>query len=265
MARQLNIALFTREPLPEWLVAVKEQLEERGHQVIVTNQPANPSQFDCGWVRVLPDHHFDAEIDYWQAAVESEAAGLPLLNSVASRHAGADKMVIFERFRQASLPTPDSWLVGEEQDDYPLVCKPRSGSQGRDVVIVASRKEAEKHQRDVSRPCLLQQIVATERCIRVVASPIAVAAAYQKKADADQFVLSVALGAERQKVNLDQEIEIMAQSMVAAIGADLAGCDILEDDQGNFWALEINPSFAFDSQDETIVNFYADQIIALAD
>lgn len=257
---KLRVALFTRPPLPDWTEAIKSALEERGHSVSVVAEPV--SDFDCGWIRVLPDDHFDDAVDYWAAAQASEAAGLPLLNSCQSRLIAADKMAVYNAF--VGLKTPPTWLIGEEEGEYPLVCKPLSGSQGRDIAIVESRAEALAHQEEVGRDCLLQEIVDSASCIRVIASPERSLCAYEKRADG-QFVLSVAMGAERQPIALGDDLSAMACQMVSAIGADIGGCDILKDQDGQLWALEINASFAFDSSDRAIADFYADQIELSAD
>lgn len=261
----LRIALFTEPPLPEWCEQLVCEAERRGHQVEVVQQFDPQQGFEVGFVRVRPDHHPVSQPDYWTAAQAFEQSGLPLLNSIAARTLAADKMALFDSFSKAGLNTPPAWpLDSPLLPDFPLVCKPRSGSCGLDIIIAHSLEEALAHQDEVGRECLLQQIIQTRRCVRVVATPDRVISAYEKRAVPGQFVLSVSLGADRHPIHLSEEMEEMALRMVSAVGADLAGCDLLEDESGELWALEINNSFAFDPDSSDIVSCFVDQLERLA-
>lgn len=261
----LNVALFSEPPLPEWCQVIVDEARRRGHKLLVVGGFMPGLDFDVSFMRVHPHHHSDHPPDYWVAAQTYEMSGLPLLNSIASRELAGNKLDLFERFRRSGLNTPDSFSLEDPNlPDFPLVCKPRSGSRGQDVIIAHSLEDAMAHQQEVGRPCLLQQIIDTGRCLRVVATPDGVISAYEKHAVPGQFVLSVALGADRRPINTTPEIREMATRMVSAIDADLCGCDILEDTSGNLWALEINTSFAFDPGSQDIVDGFVDRLEELS-
>jgi [lysine-biosynthesis-protein LysW]--L-2-aminoadipate ligase len=90
----------------------------------------------------------------------------------------------------------------------------------------------------------LQEWIANPgRDIRVVVvGGEAVAAAYRRSA---HWRTNVALGATSERCPLTEELAGLARAAAAAVGADIAGVDLIEDRHGGIFVLEVNQGVEF--------------------
>lgn len=273
--RPLRIAYCTdlrpEQFIPRRRVLIDE-LKNAGHDVVYLRSAADllegvdVSSFDVGLLgTVEPKNDPSGEIheqDFAEAcavALLLERQGLPFLNSPAARPLSDDKLLAQAAFAVAKLPQPRTIGLDPEgpPEDFPFpaVVKPRSGMVGRGVLLVASAKEAVAHAASLQEPCLLQEPVAAARCVRVTASRSGVFHRLEKHMPRGEFVAAFYLGAEPVEVAADPTLDGLAQAMVTATGNQVAGVDILIDEKGRMYALEVNADFWFDPDDLTLARW----------
>jgi glutathione synthase/RimK-type ligase-like ATP-grasp enzyme len=133
-----------------------------------------------------------------------------------------------------------------------LVVKPLYGARGEGVVLCSSPEEAYAHEQELGRPCLLQELVPSARCLRALTTRRGVVALYEKRMEPEEFVVAnVARGAERVSV-FDPRAAGLALAMLEAVSGDIGGVDILVDAADRYWALEVNLGFGFELEDERV-------------
>jgi [lysine-biosynthesis-protein LysW]--L-2-aminoadipate ligase len=188
------------------------------------------------------------------AAHTLEAAGATVLNCAAATDVCADKWLTTLALRRDGVPTPRTTLALtpeaalDELDrfGYPAVVKPLTGSWGRQVSLLREPDAARavlEHRAALPNPeahlIYLQEYVEKPgRDIRVVVlGGRAVAAAYRVSAD---WRCNVALGAQTVACPIGPELAKVAIAAAGAVGAELAGVDLVEGDGGELLVLEVN-------------------------
>jgi glutathione synthase/RimK-type ligase-like ATP-grasp enzyme len=262
---RMHLAICTDLPPIESVSACLEAWEKAGHVATIissVDEVSYPDLIDVFWMRFPPNAHFgNAPPRFYQAAQLLEARGVPALNPILSQDVSANKLVANRLFEEMSLTPPPFFSLERAEEAFEgresMVCKPLYGSRGYGVKRVFSAEEAREHEEALDKPCLLQEIVKFARCIRVVASEEEVIATYEKKTPTrEEFsVASIFQGEERVEVE-DKTAGILAKEMLRSVGGDIGGMDILIDEEGNHWPLEVNLSFGFDPEDTRITKAF---------
>ncbi|GAA4608226.1 lysine biosynthesis protein LysX [Actinoallomurus liliacearum] len=193
------------------------------------------------------------------AARGLEANGVEVLNGSAAIELCGDKWRTSVALRDAGLPvprtalalTPESALEAVERMGYPAVIKPLTGSWGRLVTALYDRHAATavlEHVAALPSPqshiVYVQEMVPTpERDIRVIVVGGEVLGATYRRGD--QWRTNVALGATTEVCPVTPELEHLARSAALAVGADIAGVDLLEEPDGRLLVLEVNSGVEF--------------------
>ncbi|MDQ0791655.1 RimK family alpha-L-glutamate ligase [Streptomyces sp. B1I3] len=202
------------------------------------------------------------EISYARACYGAElleAAGHEVVNSGAATALCGDKWRTSVALARAGLPTPrtvlaltpqaalDAW----EELGGPAVIKPLVGSWGRLVTRVPDRATAEAVLEYVaalpspqSHVVYLQELVEKPgRDIRVgVAGGEVIGAVYRRS---DGWRTNVARGAHVELCEDNEEFGPMALAAAEAVGARIAGVDLIEDADGRPQVLEVNAGLEF--------------------
>ena len=194
------------------------------------------------------------------AAWTLEAEGSRVLNSAQAIDVCSDKWRTSLALRAAGVPspqtaiamTPQATLDALEELGYPAVLKPVTGSWGRLVTKLESRAEAVtvlEYVAALTGPQAhlgyVQTLIASEggRHIRViVVGGEALGASYQLS---QGWRTNVAWGGECVRCELSAELAKLAVSAADAVGAELAGVDIIEDPDGRQLVLEVNAGVEF--------------------
>ena len=193
------------------------------------------------------------------AARMLEAAGSAVVNSAAAIETCGDKWRTTQALVQAGLPVPRSTLAltpeaaaaALEEIGYPAVIKPLTGSWGRLVTSVHDQRAAAAVLEYVaalpspqSHIVYLQELIAKpDRDIRiVVVGERALGATYRRGAD---WRTNVARGAASEPCPLTPDLAKLAVQAAAAVGADIAGVDLIEDGAGGVFVLEVNHGVEF--------------------
>ena len=178
----------------------------------------------CG-VRVLnPPRAVEICVDKYLAAALLEAAGLRVPPTVACQHADA----ALEAFEA---------LGGD------VVVKPLFGSEGRGMVRVSDPEMAWRTFRTLDR---MQAVLYLQRFIRhpgwdlrVFVVGGRVLTAMRRRASSD-WRTNVAQGGAGEPARLGREEELLALRAAAALGAPVAGVDLLPGPGGEWYVLEVN-------------------------
>jgi [lysine-biosynthesis-protein LysW]--L-2-aminoadipate ligase len=186
------------------------------------------------------------------AARTLESLGIPVLNSATAIAACGDKWQATLALAAANVPvprtalglTPQAALDALEEIGYPALLKPLVGSQGRLIVELRDRAMAEdvfEYVKALPGPqshlAYVQELVAKPaRDIRaLVVGGELVGAAYRVSAD---MRTNVARGARTHRCPETAEIRQLAAA--AAVSADIAAVDLVEDTTGEILVIEVN-------------------------
>ncbi|MEU5690228.1 RimK family alpha-L-glutamate ligase [Actinosynnema sp. NPDC020468] len=193
------------------------------------------------------------------AASLFEQAGARVLNSARAIGTCGDKWHCSVALARAGVPTPETALALTPEGaleafdavGYPAVVKPLVGSWGRLVTAVPDREVAAtvlEYVRALPNPqshvvYVQRMIPKPDRDIRViVVGDEPVGATYRR---GEQWRTNVARGAVSEPCALTPEITALALGATRAVGADIAGVDLIEDVDGALTVLEVNHGVEF--------------------
>jgi len=182
--------------------------------------------------------------------------GVPVLNSSLALRLAHDKLATSIALTATRLPHPRTHLVDRRAPatlPFPLVLKPRYGSWGRDVVrcddaetyeaTLASFEGREWFRR---AGAVAQELVPPRgHDIRVVVAAGEVVGAVRRVAPAGEWRTNVALGARREPVEPSPAACDLGIAAAEAIGAQLAGIDLLPLGPGRYVVIEVNGAVDF--------------------
>jgi glutathione synthase/RimK-type ligase-like ATP-grasp enzyme len=251
---------------PAWLTnpGVERRLAAAGHEPVANPDWSELGTFELGFVRA---HYWErGREDLFSKAVVLDALGVPHFHSIAVLLRGDDKAVSGQLFRRAGLRVPPTWVL-EPQDELPRrdhgwVVKPRVAAKQEGVEVFDDRAQAQRY----LRSCTLAQVVQERilgRYWRVVATADRAVRTYTMPVD-ERGVTALPDGVPRGVVeHPDPELELFGVRMVQALGARMMGLDILEDEQGQLWALEANAGFGFNPGDDAIEVAMVEEVASL--
>jgi [lysine-biosynthesis-protein LysW]--L-2-aminoadipate ligase len=222
--------------------------------------------------------HFRA----WYAADALEAAGATVVNSAAATHLSGDKWLTSAALLRHGLPTPrtalavtpDAAPAALAEIGYPAVIKPLVGSWGRLVTKVTDEAMAAavlEHIAALPAPqshvVYVQELVPkADRDIRVVVvDGRALGATWRTGHD---WRTNVARGAVSERCPLSPDLAKLAVAAADAVGADIAGVDVICDADGRMTVLEVNDRVEFrgfeeaHGRDPGVAEAIADLLIA---
>lgn len=189
-----------------------------------------------------------------------ERTDVSVLNRASALLACHDKLQTARMLDRVGLPHPATTHIHRDAPlpdlDDPVVVKPRFGSWGTDVAVCASRRELlrrldELGSRDWFRRqgVLLQELVPPRGYdLRIVVARDRVAGAIHRVAAEGDWRTNIALGGRREAANLSAAACTLAVAAAAAVGADLAGVDLLPAPSGGHVVLEVNGAVDFNHE-----------------
>ena len=182
-----------------------------------------------------------------------EKLGVPVWNAPSAIERCVDKSMTSFLLARAGLPTPETFaveglaaaqaIVTRECRTGSLVLKPLFGAQGRGIRLIDSPDDLPEA-KDVAEVFYLQRYISRAgppfRDFRVfVCAGEAIAMMSRRN---DDWITNVNRGGKPEKASPEAERELsrLAISAAAAVGADFAGVDIVRDDHGRAFVLEVN-------------------------
>ena len=180
-----------------------------------------------------------------------ETANIPVMNSSTAIQNAANKFFSFYLFKQAQLPIPRTVVSSDldvalkaTKELENVVAKPIFGSQGKGIVKLESTQLDMKQKLATilkERGMLyLQQFVPNPgRDIRVFVVGEEALGAIYRISRTGSFISNLSQGGTPLMCELTEEMRALAVNAVKAVGADFAGVDLIEGDEGLF-VLEVN-------------------------
>ncbi|MBS9478856.1 RimK family alpha-L-glutamate ligase [Ancylobacter radicis] len=176
--------------------------------------------------------------------------GVKVMNDARAVERCVDKSMTSFLIAQAGLPTPRTF-VGENRaamqalvDEAPgdMVLKPLFGAQGKGIRRLAPRADLPEPEK-VGGLYYLQDFVTQPagpdfRDWRVFVIGNRVAAAMIRRSP--RWITNIHQGATGEPAPADAHAHDLAIRATAAVGADYAGVDLIEDESGAFQVLEVN-------------------------
>jgi RimK family alpha-L-glutamate ligase len=202
------------------------------------------------------------------------AEGVEVLNPPRALVAAHDKLLTARVLRLAGLPHPHTTLLSPSLPaavpELPLVLKPRFGSWGRDVELCATAQDledalarAQGSHRFREHGAIAQELVEPRGWdLRVIVAGGRVVGSARRVALPGEWRTNAALGANVEPAVAPALARTLALAAVQAVGADLAGVDLLPTRNG-YVVLEVNGAVDFRPLYTPVGDVFADTIAAL--
>jgi RimK family alpha-L-glutamate ligase len=212
--------------------------------------PAERPTFDAAIVRTMPSGSLEQVVFRMDRLHDWQAAGVTVVNSPRSVEVCVDKYLTSATLARAGLPTPRT-IACQKSDDAmsaladlggDVVIKPLFGAEGRGIVRVSDVDLAWRTFRAIEQTggvLYLQEFVPHPGwdARAFVLNGEVIAAMRRDSAD---WRTNVARGASVTALSLDAGGEHLAIAAAEAVGAQVAGVDLLPMPGGGWTVLEVN-------------------------
>jgi ribosomal protein S6--L-glutamate ligase len=207
--------------------------------------------YDSILVRTMPPGSLEQVVFRMDVLHRLAAQGTAIVNPPAALEACIDKYLAGVRLEAAGLPVPPT-IVCQDADSAmeafqalggDVVVKPLFGSEGRGMVRVSDAELAWRTFRTLER---LQSVLYVQKFIRhpgwdlrafVLGDRVLTAMRRQAR---DGWRTNVAQGGKAETVRLSPEEERLALAAARAVGAPVAGVDMLPGPGKSMYVLEVN-------------------------
>lgn len=204
-------------------------------------------------VRMMPPGTLEQVVFRMDALQRLAALGVPVLNPPRAVEAAVDKYLTLALLDAAGIPVPPTW-AGESADEAlvafdmlggDVVVKPLFGSEGRGLVRISDKELAWRTCHAIERlgaVLYLQRVVRHPgHDLRVFVLKGSVLGIMRRHATAGEWRTNVSLGGLAEPCALEPDAERLAVNAARAIGAEMAGVDLIFDlDREQFIVLEVN-------------------------
>ena len=204
-------------------------------------------------VRMMPPGSLEQVVFRMDALHRIKAAGVPVLNPPRAIEAAVDKYLTLALIEAAALPVPPTWTgqgAAEAQTAFDalgrdVVVKPLFGSEGRGLIRISDIELAWRTFHALER---LGAVIYLQRFIRhpgydyrVFVLRDEVIGMMRRHAKGSDWRTNVSLGGRAEPCEPDPDAERLALAAARAIGAEMAGVDLIPDlDRGQLVVLEVN-------------------------
>jgi tetrahydromethanopterin:alpha-L-glutamate ligase len=204
-------------------------------------------------VRMMPPGSLEQVVFRMDALHRVAASGVPVLNPPRAIEAAVDKYLTLALIEAADVPVPSTW-AGQGADEAlaafdalgrDIVVKPLFGSEGRGLIRISDMELAWRTFHALER---LGAVLYLQRFIRhpghdyrVFVLRGHVIGVMRRHATGGDWRTNVSLGGRAEACELEPEAERLALAAARAIGALMAGVDLVPDlDRGQLVVLEVN-------------------------
>ena len=207
--------------------------------------------YDAAVVRTLPAGSLEQVVFRMDVLHAAEAAGVPVVNPPRAVEACVDKHLTDVRLSRAGLPVPetvccqraDDALAAFDRLGRDVVVKPLFGAEGRGLVRVTDPELAWRTFRAIEQVggvLYLQRFVRHPGWdVRAFVLGGRVLAGMKRTARGD-WRTNVAQGGTAERFELAAQERDMAVRAAAAVGALVAGVDLLPGPAGEWYVVEVN-------------------------
>lgn len=208
------------------------------------------SRFDAVLVRTMPPGSLEQVVFRMDVLGRLEAAGCLVINPARAIEAAVDKYLASAKLLAAGLRTPrtlvcqtfEDAMVGFAALGGDVVVKPLFGSEGRGITWISDEAlalRAFKMLAQFGSVIYLQEFIPHEGFdIRLLVIGQQVFA--MRRRNPLDWRTNVSRGATTERLEPDDQLLELAHRSAAAIGAPLAGVDVLPGRDGQLYVLEVN-------------------------
>jgi gamma-F420-2:alpha-L-glutamate ligase len=258
-------------------------LRPREFELIVRNDRHWKAEYEG---KLLPRPDFiiprtGSESSYFTLAVlrHFEQQGVAMINGAAAVDGCADKLRTLQILSAAGLPIPRTVLakfpanidIIEEELGFPVILKTLRGTRGAGVVLCPDRNQCEDlamllGDTATNADFIFQQYIASShgRDVRVLVVGDKAVAAMARMSPDGGFKSNVSLGGRGLRYDPPPEMAELAVAAAKAMGCDVAGVDILFDEQG-YRICEVNSSPGFQGLEKATSISVPDVILGMAE
>lgn len=221
----------------------------RGTEVIASAEN-ELSSCDAVLVRTMAPGSLEQVVFRMDVLARLEAAGVVVVNPPKAVEAAVDKFLTSAKLQAAGLATPRT-VVCQSSDDAmvafaelggDVVVKPLFGSEGRGITRLQDEALALRAFR------MLEQLGAVLYLQEFIDHPghdlrllvIGRKVLGMKRSSADDWRTNCSRGATAEPLEVTAELAELALRAAGAVGASVAGVDLLPDRDGKLWAIEVN-------------------------
>jgi ribosomal protein S6--L-glutamate ligase len=209
------------------------------------------NEVDAVLVRTMPGGSLEQVVYRMDALHALQAAGVPVVNPPRALETAIDKFLSLSRLAAAGLPVPRT--IACESTTGALdafaalggvaVSKPLFGSEGKGLLLLRTWEDARTHfaQLEASgRAVYLQEFIRHPGWDLRVLVLWGEACAWMRRVAAGSWITNIACGGRGERVDLSGEARQLAERSAEAVGALVAGVDLLPDRAGELRVLEVN-------------------------
>ena len=210
------------------------------------------TQVDGVLVRMMPPGSLEQVVFRMDALHRLAVQGVPVMNPSGAIEASVDKYLALAKIEAEGLPVPPTW-VGESASKAleafkflggDVVVKPLFGSEGRGLVRITDFEVARRIFHALERlgsVLYVQQFIPHPgHDLRVFVLGNRVLGAIRRHAPDGDWRTNVAVGGRAEAIPANPDLERLALRAARAVGARMAGVDLLPDANGNLVVLEVN-------------------------
>jgi len=217
------------------------QIRSAGHDL---------ADFDAVLVRTMPPGSLEQVVFRMDCLGQYEAAGGIVINPAKAVEAAVDKFLTSAKLAEAGLltpqticcQTPDDAMATFDELGGDVVLKPLFGSEGRGITRLndeALALRAFKMLAQLGAVLYLQKFIEHEGCdLRLLVIGQQVLA--MKRRNPLDWRTNISRGAKAEVFTPDPSLLDLAHRAAAAVGAPLAGVDLLPGRDGRLYCLEVN-------------------------
>ena len=210
------------------------------------------TEFDGLVVRSLPGGSLEQVIYRMDALQALQSAGVAVINPPKALEAAVDKYLCLCRLQEAGLPVPRTLVCEDPQEAMKAfaelkeqaVLKPLFGSEGRGILRPRSSEEARKAFEEIASArgvFYLQEFIDHGGAdLRLLVIDGQVTASMARTAPPGEWLTNIARGGSAESLEAGAALENLALRATAAVGAEIAGVDIIQGPDGAPRILEVN-------------------------
>ncbi len=251
-AGRIGVSLHA-EPFPHVSAAVGLDKQLFTNHAKIAAGGRDLTAVDGVLVRMMPPGSLEQVVFRMDALHRLAALGVPVLNPPRAVEAAVDKYLTLALLDAAGIAVPPTWtgesaaeaLIAFELMGGDVVVKPLFGSEGRGLVRLSDKEMAWRTFHAIER---LGGVLYVQRSVRnpghdfrVFVLKGAVLGSMRRRATPGEWRTNVSVGGRAESCRLDPVIERLALDAATAVGAEMAGVDLLLDlDRGHLVVLEVN-------------------------
>jgi ribosomal protein S6--L-glutamate ligase len=205
---------------------------------------------DAVLVRTMPPGSLEQVVFRMDVLARLEAAGTPVINPPRALEAAVDKYLALAKLAAAGLQVPRTFVCQQAEAalaafdalGQDVVLKPLFGAEGRGITRLTDPELALRAFRlleQLQAVIYLQEFIPHEGCdLRILV--LGDRTLGMRRINRADWRTNVSRGAQTAPLEVSSALEDTARRAAAAIGAPLAGVDLLPGRDGHLYAIEVN-------------------------